>query len=265
MNDKHVCNRCNRMFAFSQGKPQDLTQVEQLLCARENLPFSRMSKISCPYCGQQVLALEPSGASPRRTYLRKGIAWFLIIFAVFFLMGFIGASIEDRDRFANTKLWEHLTALFITVVFPGAIGVWLLMKPRQRSAPERVVPPSLRNVSRKRKNVASSIPDDLLPKCGGCGSGRSEQLVIVRDKNMNRGVLCLSCKREYANLLKPDSVRRFWLCKGCNFRILAGTKIDAEVDPHNQCPKCGEDVNLSLVNLNNDHPVESGILGQPVE
>ena len=105
----------------------------------------------------------------------------------------------------------------------------------------------------------------LLQKCGGCGSDQSSALEVARDKNNNRGYLCSSCKREYAPLLKPDSIRRFWMCGACGFRMLAGTKIDAEVDPQSKCPKCGADVNSSLVNLSNDRPVKSGIFGEPVK
>ena len=105
----------------------------------------------------------------------------------------------------------------------------------------------------------------LLAKCGGCGSDNSSDLEVVRDKNNNQGYLCSSCKREYAALLKRDSIRRFWMCGVCSFRILAGTKVDAEVDPHSKCPKCGADVNSSLVNLSNDSPVKSGMFGEPVE
>lgn len=105
----------------------------------------------------------------------------------------------------------------------------------------------------------------LLAKCGGCGSTQTSDMEVVRDKNNNRGYLCSTCKREYAALLKSDSIRRFWMCGACNFRILAGTKVDAEVDPHSKCPQCGADVNSSLVNLSNDQPVKSGMFGEPVE
>jgi DNA-directed RNA polymerase subunit RPC12/RpoP/molybdenum-dependent DNA-binding transcriptional regulator ModE len=105
----------------------------------------------------------------------------------------------------------------------------------------------------------------LLEKCGGCGSNETSDLEVVRDKNNNRGYLCSSCKREYAALLKPDSIRRFWMCGACSFRILAGTKVDAAVDPHSKCPQCGADVNSSLVNLSNDQPVKSGMFGEPSE
>ncbi len=110
-----------------------------------------------------------------------------------------------------------------------------------------------------------TMSSGLLPKCGGCGSDQSSALEVVRDKNNNRGYLCSSCQREYAALLKPDSIRRFWMCGACGFRILAGTKADAEVDPDSKCPQCGEDVNSSLVNLSDDRPVESGMFGEPVE
>jgi hypothetical protein len=53
------------------------------------------------------------------------------------------------------------------------------------------------------------------------------------------------------------------MCGECGFRILAGTKIDAEVDPRSLCPHCGADVNFSLVNLKDDKPVKSDIFGHP--
>ena len=59
MNNKHVCKKCNREFPWSNGSPQELTQVEQLICAKENLPFAVMKKITCPHCGIQSLAKEP--------------------------------------------------------------------------------------------------------------------------------------------------------------------------------------------------------------
>jgi DNA-directed RNA polymerase subunit RPC12/RpoP len=60
MSDKHVCKKCNREFLWIQGNPQQLSQVEQLICAKENLPFAIMKKITCPYCGTQSLAQEPA-------------------------------------------------------------------------------------------------------------------------------------------------------------------------------------------------------------
>jgi len=107
--------------------------------------------------------------------------------------------------------------------------------------------------------------DALLEKCGGCGSSEVPSLELVRDKNNNRGYLCSSCKNEYARLLQPDSIRRFWMCGACGFRILAGTRIDAEVDPEGKCPNCSADVNASLVNLSDDRPVKSGIIGEPLD
>ena len=104
----------------------------------------------------------------------------------------------------------------------------------------------------------------MLKKCGGCGADEAAGIEEVRDKNGNRGYLCSSCKREYARLLEPDSTRRFWMCGDCQFRILAGTRIDAEVDPESRCPHCGADVNATLVNLKNDLPVQSGMLGEPL-
>ena len=105
----------------------------------------------------------------------------------------------------------------------------------------------------------------MLEKCGGCGNDNVAGLEEVRDKNENRGYLCASCMQEYAHLLKPDSIRRFWMCGACKFRILAGTKVDAEVDPESKCPQCGSNVNDTLVNLSNDQPVQSGIIGEPLD
>lgn len=106
----------------------------------------------------------------------------------------------------------------------------------------------------------------MLEKCGGCGNSNTKDLQEVRDKKRNLGFMCNSCKKEYGHLLQPDSIRRFWMCGACEYRILAGTKIDAKVDElYNACPNCGEDVTITLVNLSNDHPVESGIIGEPLD
>jgi protein-arginine kinase activator protein McsA len=106
----------------------------------------------------------------------------------------------------------------------------------------------------------------MLKKCGGCGNRDAKDLQEVRDKKKNRGFLCDACKKEYGHLLKPDSIRRFWMCKACGYRILAGTKIDAKVDELNgKCPNCGGNINITLVNLSNDRPVESGIIGEPLD
>ena len=101
-------------------------------------------------------------------------------------------------------------------------------------------------------------------KCGGCGSDNAPSLQIVKDKNNNQGFLCPSCRREYAGLLSAGSIRRFWMCGACGYRILAGTKIDDAVGPESRCPNCGADVNSTLVNLNKDRPVASGQFGQPL-
>jgi DNA-directed RNA polymerase subunit RPC12/RpoP len=115
-----------------------------------------------------------------------------------------------------------------------------------------------RRRSRSRDHGLSSI------RCGGCGSNNAVDFQIVRDKNNNQGYLCLSCRREYASFLKPGSIRCFWMCGACGYRILAGTKIDDSVGPDSRCPNCGADVNGTLVNLRNDRPVASGQFGQPI-
>lgn len=101
-------------------------------------------------------------------------------------------------------------------------------------------------------------------KCGGCGSDNAIDLQIVRDKNNNQGFLCSSCRHEYASLLAPASIRRFWMCGACGYRVLAGTRIDDAVGPASLCQNCGADVNTTLVNLSNDRPVASGQFGQPI-
>jgi DNA-directed RNA polymerase subunit RPC12/RpoP len=60
MTDNHVCKKCNQEFLWIQGNPQQLSQMEQLICAKENLPFAIMKKITCPYCGTQSLAQDPA-------------------------------------------------------------------------------------------------------------------------------------------------------------------------------------------------------------
>lgn len=103
------------------------------------------------------------------------------------------------------------------------------------------------------------------PLCGGCGAFRAT-LELVRDKKQNRGYLCRECQTKYARLLQPESVRNFWMCGACGFRVLAGTNVDAQVDENgNRCPHCSTDVNFSLVNLSGDHAIGSGLIGEPVE
>ena len=103
------------------------------------------------------------------------------------------------------------------------------------------------------------------PLCGGCGAF-SPTLQLVRDKKQNRGYLCRECRTKYARLLQPDSVRNFWMCAACGFRVLAGTSVDALVDENgNRCPQCSADVNSSLVNLSGDRAIGRGLIGEPVE
>lgn len=103
------------------------------------------------------------------------------------------------------------------------------------------------------------------PKCGGCGE-LVAALNLVFDKKGNRGYLCLSCASKYKTLLGPDSIRNFWMCGVCGYRVLAGTEIDRGVDrPGNPCPQCGTDVNISLVNLNRDRMTGKGTIGEPLD
>ena len=105
----------------------------------------------------------------------------------------------------------------------------------------------------------------MLRRCGGCGKRNSSLLRVVTDRKGNRGYLCAERLPEYARLLEPQSIRRFWMCGSCHFRILAGTRIDAEVDPESKCPHCGANVNATLVNLSGDRPVASGVIGEPLD
>ena len=59
MAEKHTCKKCGQEFQWSEGNPQELTRVEQMICVKENLPFPLMKKITCPYCKTQSLAREP--------------------------------------------------------------------------------------------------------------------------------------------------------------------------------------------------------------
>jgi ssDNA-binding Zn-finger/Zn-ribbon topoisomerase 1 len=103
-------------------------------------------------------------------------------------------------------------------------------------------------------------------RCGGCGSDVAGTLRPVKDKKQNSGFLCAACEEEYGGLLGPDSIRNFWMCGACAFRVLAGTRIDAKVDELNgKCPSCGADVNATLVNLKGDRRIASGIIGEPLE
>lgn len=109
--------------------------------------------------------------------------------------------------------------------------------------------------------------DNILKKCGGCGTEKTNVLLLVFDKKKNRGYLCRSCNEKYRQLLNPDSVRNFWMCSKCHYRVLAGTEIDAKVDYeyNEQCPYCNAKLLNTLVNLNNDSIIESGIIGEPLE
>jgi DNA-directed RNA polymerase subunit RPC12/RpoP len=115
-----------------------------------------------------------------------------------------------------------------------------------------------------RRSAGSRDQGTSAIRCGGCGVDNAVDLQIVRDKNDNHGFLCSVCRREYAALLKPGSIRRFWMCGACGYRILAGTKIDDAVGPNSRCPNCGADVSSTLVNLSNDRPVASGQFGEPL-
>lgn len=150
--------------------------------------------------------------------------------------------------------------------FESALSMGVVPADQTKDARERIG--KLKQKLSQAKGASATHADEgsgLLPRCGGCGGDQSCALEVVTDKNNNRGYLCSSCKQEYASLFRPESTRRFWMCGACGFRILAGTKIDAEVDPHSKCPHCGADVNTSLVNLSNDRPVESGLFGEPVQ
>ena len=103
-------------------------------------------------------------------------------------------------------------------------------------------------------------------KCGGCGETSKESLLRAEDKKRNSGYLCAACGTRYAALLQPASIRNFWLCGACGFRVLAGTEVDAKVDAlGSRCPHCSADVNFSLVNISDNRPVGRGLVGEPVE
>lgn len=106
--------------------------------------------------------------------------------------------------------------------------------------------------------------DEMLSKCGGCGA--RSPLEVVRDKKQNRGYLCAPCRRRFAPLLAPDSIRNFWMRGACGYRVLAGTEIDARVDEIGGCcPHCNANLNFGLVNLSGDRPILSGVIGEPLE
>jgi len=108
--------------------------------------------------------------------------------------------------------------------------------------------------------------DNILLKCGGCGNENPHELKLVFDKKKNRGYLCNSCFKKYKKFLEPDSIRNYWMCGNCNFRILAGTDMDLKVDDlDNKCPNCRKDLTDILINLKNDKVIDSGIFGEPLE
>jgi DNA-directed RNA polymerase subunit RPC12/RpoP len=55
----HVCQRCGERHSWRDGNPQPLTQVDKLICAKENLPFNKMKRITCPHCGTVSFSPEP--------------------------------------------------------------------------------------------------------------------------------------------------------------------------------------------------------------
>lgn len=57
---EHECKACNRTFPWSRGNPQALSQKEQLICAKEDLPFPLMKKVTCPHCETQSLVRDPN-------------------------------------------------------------------------------------------------------------------------------------------------------------------------------------------------------------
>jgi hypothetical protein len=126
---------------------------------------------------------------------------------------------------------------------------------------------------RSNKTVTAVLDESLhkvlargaFPKCGGCGAEPLD-LSLVFYKKRNSGFLCKSCSTAYSTLLQPSSIRNFWMCGICGYRILAGTAIDAAVDKNGgRCPNCTTDVNLSLVNLRANQPTGRGIVGEPMD
>lgn len=59
---QHQCKNCGRTHSWSSGNPQPLSQQEQLICAKENLPFAAMKRVTCPHCGVSSLAPGPHGS-----------------------------------------------------------------------------------------------------------------------------------------------------------------------------------------------------------
>ena len=119
---------------------------------------------------------------------------------------------------------------------------------------------------RKPSRIEEVLRRGPFPKCGGCGGEPPTEIEMAVDKKGNHGYLCAACSSRYAELLQPDSVRNFWMCGACGFRVLAGTEIDAAVDERdNACPNCDSDVSLTLVNLKADQPVGSGLVGEPLD
>lgn len=49
------CLKCGKDFTFNENQIEALSQTEQLLCAKENLDFVNMVKVTCSYCGTSSL------------------------------------------------------------------------------------------------------------------------------------------------------------------------------------------------------------------
>ncbi|MBM3472358.1 MAG: hypothetical protein FJX75_03670 [Armatimonadetes bacterium] len=57
--ERRTCGRCGGSYLWHEADPQPLTQVEKLICAKEDLPFNRMKRITCPHCGTVSFSPEP--------------------------------------------------------------------------------------------------------------------------------------------------------------------------------------------------------------
>ena len=50
------CQKCGRTFTFTESGMESLSRTEQMICAKENLDFTNMVKVTCTLCGTPSLA-----------------------------------------------------------------------------------------------------------------------------------------------------------------------------------------------------------------
>lgn len=218
----------------------------------------------CSYCGYRFSA-NSIGSTSSRQELASSVAQAAgsLGNAALAMLGKMEEMLEKPLSPQEHQSAEHSLDSLESTLNTGVVPATQTQDARERISRLRQKLLKATESPAMRKDAEESFAAEV--RCGGCGSRELLSLEVVKDKNNNRGYLCSSCKKEYGRLLQPESIRRFWMCGACGFRILAGTKIDAAVDPESKCPNCGGNVNSTLVNLSDDRPVKSGLIGEPMD